>query len=221
MSKVTVGIYLPCGVNVSPQPFFADGYESIQHAVNGMFDAVTTNCGSDQMLFVGFVNDNGIADQLEYNYLATNMFRKELYGDCVMFWGLNAEGIRDGDIYDIPDSLFATLQATLEESTSFAYNASLGMAELCRYAEENKLVEKSMLDACIMLMVNNSLGKDVEKCQMQVALGFLANMCIEVADTIGDDIDDDESIAMRDFAIAMAEQFIGHMNRIGEDNDGE
>lgn len=222
MSKVTVGIYLPCGVNVSPQPFFADGYESIQNAVDGVFDAVTTNCNSDKMLFVGFVNDNGIADELEYNYLATNMFRKELYGNCVVFWGLNADGINDGEIYDIPDTLFSAVQELLEQSTADAYNMSVGMAEVCNFAVENGIASKVEIRKAIDIMVNATLnGEDTISPLAQNAIMWLINEVLyEVVNFIGHT--EDESLkALRDFCFAMVAHLVQGAEFVGDTDDDE
>lgn len=157
MSTLTSALLLPSGANVEPQPILIEDYKSIQELVGGNFDAVTTNCGGiNNMLFVGYINDEGAVNGMEYNYLATNLFRREMYGDMVLVWGLNENHEYDGRNHDIPSEIYETLTETLTESTATAYNMSVGMASLCDFAIENGIIQQDILEDALMDMYTES-----------------------------------------------------------------
>ena len=139
MSKLTVGMFLPRGTQVEPEPIFIEDYKSIQQAVGGVFDVVVTDLGKDDVSIVGYVHDEGLILDLELNYLATNLFQKELRGDCVIVWGLSPNGEYDGDNYDIPEWITEFIMKDLVISSAGAYNMAGLLADVCKYAVANEL----------------------------------------------------------------------------------
>lgn len=175
MSKLVSGVYLPSGTNVSPQETFVSDTESISELVGGTFDVIYTTCGNiPNLLFVGFVNDEGAINGSEYNYLATNLFKREVYGDVVIVWGLNADNKADGDIYDIPSDVLETLTENLEESTSVAYNLAAGMAGMCNYAIDNGIAnEEEVMYHTLKINVDAQNGGAKESESRQFFLSML------------------------------------------------
>lgn len=139
MSKLTVGMFLPKGTQVEPEPIFIEDYKSIQQAVGGHFDVVVTDLGKEGVAIVGYVHDEGLILDLELNYLATNLFQKELRGDCVIVWGLSPNGEYDGDNYDIPEWITDFIMKDLVISTAGNYNLAAMLGDVCKYAIANKL----------------------------------------------------------------------------------
>lgn len=139
MSKLTVGMFLPKGTQVEPEPIFIEDYKSIQQAIGGHFDVVVTNLGKDDVSIVGYVHDEGLILDLELNYLATNLFQRELRGDCVIVWGLSPNGEYDGDNYDIPEWITEFIMRDLVVSSAGAYNMSTLLADVCKYAVAEKI----------------------------------------------------------------------------------
>ena len=90
--------------------------------------------GERRGVLVGYVHDEGLLLGQEMNFLATNLFKKNLVGDCVVLWGTSPNGEYDGDDYDMPDFMVEYIQSELVQSTSEAYNQSVMMAEAARYA---------------------------------------------------------------------------------------
>ena len=142
MSKLTVGMFLPRGTMVEPEPIFIEDYKSIQQAIGGHFDVVVTDLGKDNVSIVGYVHDEGLLMDLELNYLATNLFKRELRGDCVILWGLSPNGEYDGDNYDIPEWITKFIMQDLVVSSAGAYNMSSLLADVCKYAVGNELITK-------------------------------------------------------------------------------
>ena len=135
--SIKIGMFLPCGSGVEPEPIFIEDYNSIQNAIGGHFDVVRTDVQDDgerRGVLVGYVHDEGLLLGQEMNFLATNLFKKNLVGDCVVLWGTSPNGEYDGDDYDMPDFMVEYIQSELVQSTSEAYNQSVMMAEAARYA---------------------------------------------------------------------------------------
>lgn len=134
--SIKVGMFLPSGDNVEPEPFFFQNYEDLQNAVGGHFDVVRTDLGRKDVALLGYVNDIGLLTGLEYNYLATALFKQNLVGNVVVTWGLSPNGEYDGDDYDIPEAMVEFIQTELVSQTANAYNLSVMSSLACQMAIE-------------------------------------------------------------------------------------
>jgi len=137
MSTITAGWMLPAGTNVVPEPILVQGYEDLSETVGGWIDCVSTTMNHDDVKIVGYVNDEGIILDLEFNYLATALFRQPLYGNCVVLWGLNEDGIEDGENYDVPEYVGQFINTTLANATAESYNMATMISLACDYAVEH------------------------------------------------------------------------------------
>lgn len=141
--SIKVGMFLPTGDNVEPEPFFFQNYEDLQNAVGGHFDVVRTDLGRKDVALLGYVNDIGLLTGLEYNYLATALFKQNLVGNVVVTWGLSPNGEYDGDDYDIPEAMVEFIQTELVSQTANAYNLSVMSSLACQMAIECGLCTES------------------------------------------------------------------------------
>lgn len=141
--SIKVGMFLPTGDNVEPEPFFFQNYEDLQNAVGGHFDVVRTDLGRKDVALLGYVNDIGLLADLEYNYLATALFKQNLVGNVVVTWGLSPNGEYDGDDYDIPEEMVEFIQTELVSQTANAYNLSVMSSLACQMAIECGLCTES------------------------------------------------------------------------------
>lgn len=133
---LTAGMFIPSGVRVNPEPCFIDGVDDIQTHVGGMFDVVTTTMGMDnnECVLVGYVNDTGLVDKLPLNYLATALFSREIHGEVVVVWGLDAEGNYDGDNHDLPENIQEFMMTELVRFTAENYNEAVFIKQVCAIA---------------------------------------------------------------------------------------
>lgn len=134
MSTMVSAVFLPAGVGVQPEPMLVTDYTDLQQAVGGLFDVVSTDMNTEGVSIVGYINDEGIMLGLEMNYLASNLFKRELYGNCVIVWGLNDEGVYDGDNHDVPGAVYEFLTKDLLVDTAQSYNLAALMAAACEFA---------------------------------------------------------------------------------------
>lgn len=157
--KFISGVYLPKGINVEPEETIVSDAESIQRLVGGNFEVITTTCGDiPNTLIVGFINEVGAIVGMEYNYLATNLFKREIHGDCVIVWGLNEDNEMDGDIYDVPSDVVKVLSSDLAESSAVAYNMAVGMAGLCNYAVEKGFATEEEVNTHTLNLATDALN---------------------------------------------------------------
>jgi hypothetical protein len=126
-----------------------EGHTDIQKLVGGHFDCVSTNVGREDVAFVGYVHDEGLLIGLEYNYLASALFGRDLVGDCVLLWGLSPDGEYDGDNYDMPSEMVDSITGELLEGVAIAYNTSVIVAAIIELAIDAGLTTKSEADVVI------------------------------------------------------------------------
>lgn len=137
------GMFLPAGTNVVPEPCIVGDHNDIQEKVGGIFDAVTNAYGDDnQAVFVGYVNDTGLVDGMPLNYLATALFNRELHGDCVVVWGLDSDGVYDGENHDLPQQACEFISGQLLLWTAEQYNEAVLVSVLLREAVERGFATK-------------------------------------------------------------------------------
>jgi hypothetical protein len=182
MSKLTVGLFLPKGAQVEPEPIFIEDYKSIQQAIGGAFDVVVTDLGKEDVSIVGYVHDEGLLLDLELNYLATNLFQRELRGDCVIVWGLSPNGEYDGDNHDIPEWITDFIMKDLVVSTAGNYNMASILSDVCKYAISCKLASidevVKIADALHTSAVNKTVDYEAEK-KLSVILQKVADFTDE------------------------------------------
>jgi hypothetical protein len=131
-ANIVNAILLPAGPNVEPYEVLIDDYKSIQTIIGGPFDCVRTDMGQpEKVALVGYVHDEGLLLNLDFNFLATALFKREIRGDIVVTWGLSDNGYYDGDNHDMPPFILKFLQETLLEETALAYNMSVMMESAC------------------------------------------------------------------------------------------
>lgn len=159
------GVFLPAGVGVEPEPVFVDSnnYESIQQHIGGLLDVVrlpipAEDGGTGTLL--GYVHDEGLILDLEYNYLATALFKQELRGGCVVVWGNNPfTGAYDGEIYDLPSELYSQLFQKLVEFTASVYNEAIIMEAAFQYAVQVGVITDSQYDELVQAMAVSTMHK--------------------------------------------------------------
>jgi hypothetical protein len=174
------GLFLPTGAGVTPEPCFVDGYEDIQAQVGGLFDVVVTSLGDgDRVAFVGHVHDEGLLLGLEMNYLATALFQREIRGGCVVLWGLNEDGVYDGDNYDIPEEMSRFLCEELVGFAADTYNQAVVLDIAMQMVVKANIATQEEVDAikfdlyrfATLHMVEELVAKERELRSMLVQLG--------------------------------------------------
>lgn len=133
-------IYFPTGAHVKPEEIIIDGYQSIQHYTEGVFDAVRQDLPNGKGTVVGYVNDEGLITGMDYNYLASALFQRNLFGPCVVTWGTSPNGEYDGDDYDMPEWFLSFVNGFFLSGVADAYNEAIAMTLIYGIAEDYNVI---------------------------------------------------------------------------------
>lgn len=106
----TYGILLPCD-DTEPLPISVGNHEHIRTLVGNVFDCVTRTIDPEDMgaegtafTVCGYIDDEGLINELPVNVMASIVFGRELYGPVVVVSGTNpTSGEYDGENYDVPN----------------------------------------------------------------------------------------------------------------------
>jgi hypothetical protein len=156
-TETVAGWYLPAGTEVSPVPvlvptlvaklaeMIGGGCQYVEAVNGGMLNLDT----GEADLLVGFIDEDGISNKQQINYLATVLFQREDYllGDCYVVSTTNPDsGEYDGEAYDIPDELTNVMLRTLELETANQYNWLVMMYSATRVAMERGVLTQDDFD---------------------------------------------------------------------------
>ena len=143
-------VLFPTGNGTYPDPMFIGDYTDIQSAVGGLFTTVTYNAelaNGDKMVLVGYLPDEIYERNHEtINWYASALFQQELYGPCVVAWGLSPNGFYDGDIYDMPDDISAFLFGPFTQKVVEAYTQAGMMGAMFNNAVKDGVITEDELD---------------------------------------------------------------------------
>jgi len=204
MSKMIAGWHLPAGINVEAKPVLvpADDWRAVAQLIGGgcqYIDCIRVGAYNtdteEAYTLVGYVDDDGIANEQDINFLATVMFQRTdfIVGDCYVFNGNNpATGEYDGECYDIPDTVTETALEEITAETANQYNNMIMLYSAAQVAIERGVLEyQDFVD-----MEKPEQQTDMIRFLLQYA-GTVANS-METADDDLDDIIDNELKAMLD-----------------------
>lgn len=177
-------VLFPAGNGSFPDPIFIDDYKDIQAAIGGeVFTTVSVETDADgqPISLVGFIPDD-IYERSEntINWYASALFGQELYGPCVVAWGLSPNGYRDGDIYDMPDGLSQYLFGAFTEKVLEAYTEATVMGAMFRGAVSAGVLSEEELDELmdfVEAMSDNDTSDytDEERIEMMLLLNRVEN----------------------------------------------
>lgn len=131
------GIFFPAGTVEGADPIFYDGYMDIQDAVGGLFTTVENEqvIKGTHIALTGFVPDE-VYERNEdtMNWFASALFGHELHGPCLVAWHLSPNGVKDGDVYDMPDYMTTFLLRDFVNGVVSAYGEATAVAGLIHLA---------------------------------------------------------------------------------------
>jgi hypothetical protein len=201
MENLVSGMLLPCGSGVMPEPVIVNGLDSLNMMVGGTIDAVTTTLDSDTAVLVGYINDEGLFLDMEFNYIASALFNRSIVGNCVVVWGLNSNGVYDGENYDLPSAIVKFLNEELMQVVAKGYGTATILGAFCEVAEGLGLATYEDINYhSEQLMLSAQFGtKDAEH---DAHIDYFINMIKAVMAEAGDAELDDELSSWADIVLA-------------------
>lgn len=140
---ITNALILPAGAGVKPEEIFLDEV-TMNDTICSIVGCDATNLGfytegDDEVCFHGFVNRQPAYEELAYNYLATALLNRPVYGDAVITWALDDDGVTE-DPVDIPSPVVEYINGPFLSHVAETYNVSVAMSILFEMAIEHKVV---------------------------------------------------------------------------------
>ena len=194
-SGVSAGWHLPAGDNVQPQPVLVPhsvkklvaligGGCKYLEAVNGG----TINMDTGEVTYlIGFVDEDGFANQQIPNYLAMALFNNDqiIVGDCYVVAAVNPETLQaDGEPHDIPDEITEHCLPNVVEVAAANYNWVVKM-----YSAAQVAIERGLLTRDDLVTINDD--QDIEAAENIVRmLEEYADVVVTSMETPFDDLDD-------------------------------
>lgn len=142
-------ILLPQGNGKFPDPILVDDYDDIQREVGGLFTCVGWDgeVSGTRINVVGFLPDEVTERSHDtINWYASALFEQELYGPCVLAWGLSPNGESDGDIYDMPDMFSEFIFGSFTEAVVRAFCTANVMGKMFEAAVTEGVITHDELD---------------------------------------------------------------------------
>lgn len=142
-------VLLPAGNGKYPDPILVDDYEDIQREVGGTFTtvALTGSLKDSPINLIGFAPDS-VPEPTEndMNWYASALFGQQVWGPCVVAWGLSPNGNNDGDIYDMPDFVSEYIFGEFTQFVIRAYGEAHMMGNMFREAVAAGIITETDLD---------------------------------------------------------------------------
>lgn len=211
-SRIISAVLLPAD-ETEPIPVPVTDHKSINQLVGGWFDAIQCEFTSDMFLAgtdnvesftaVGYVHDEGLILGMPMNKLATLMFKRAIYGPCVVLSGTSPDGINDGDNYEPPtwftsrvfDGSLATAVHELDEEAQM-------LADAFRHAIADGLISDRTAKVMVVAMENPEMLDAENHAKLLEALEMIAmyhygrvNNLIPKFDASSDEYKDFENMA--------------------------
>jgi hypothetical protein len=127
---------------------------------------------------------------LDFNYIASALFGRQILGDCVIVWGLNENGVYDGKNHDLPMAIANFVMTELMQVVAKGYGTATLLSSFCEIAVEVGLAkEEEVAYHSEQLMLSAQMGRYGE--EHDAHIDYFINMVREVLNH-GPEVDRDE-----------------------------
>lgn len=154
MSAV-IGCVLPAGVGGQIKRVIIEDLNDLQKLVGGYIEPVTAQFAEDFYVTM-LVNEEGIQQDLEMNWIASALFMREIVGDVVLVRAQDDNGVLADDFLDLPTEFIGWLEERHMPKVANAYNQTLMVSAMFRLAVQENLipedeVEQFFIDTMVYL----------------------------------------------------------------------
>jgi len=136
MSAV-IGCVLPAGVGGQIKRVIIEDLNDLQKLVGGYIEPVTAQFAEDFFVTM-LVNEEGIQQNLEMNWIASALFMREIVGDVVLVRAQDDNGVLADDFLDLPTEFIGWLEERHMPKVANAYNQTLMVSAMFRLGGTRK-----------------------------------------------------------------------------------
>jgi len=160
MSAV-IGCVLPAGVGGQIKRVIIEDLNDLQKLVGGYIEPVTAQFAEDFFVTM-LVNEEGIQQDLEMNWIASALFMREIVGDVVLVRAQDDNGVLADDFLDLPTEFIGWLEERHMPKVANAYNQTLMVSAMFRLAVQENLIPEDEVEQFFIDTMAYLEGGDIE-----------------------------------------------------------
>jgi hypothetical protein len=160
MSAV-IGCVLPAGVGGQIKRVIIEDLNDLQKLVGGYIEPVTAQFAEDFFVTM-LVNEEGIQQDLEMNWIASALFMREIVGDVVLVRAQDDNGVLADDFLDLPTEFIGWLEERHMPKVANAYNQTLMVSAMFRLAVQENLIREDEVEQFFIDTMVYLEGGDIE-----------------------------------------------------------
>jgi len=160
MSAV-IGCVLPAGVGGQIKRVIIEDLNDLQKLVGGYIEPVTAQFAEDFFVTM-LVNEEGIQQNLEMNWIASALFMREIVGDVVLVRAQDDNGVLADDFLDLPTEFIGWLEERHMPKVANAYNQTLMVSAMFRLAVQENLIPEDEVEQFFIDTMVYLEGGDIE-----------------------------------------------------------
>lgn len=193
MSAV-IGCVLPAGVGGQIKRVIIEDLNDLQKLVGGYIEPVTAQFAEDFFVTM-LVNEEGIQQNLEMNWIASALFMREIVGDVVLVRAQDDNGVLADDFLDLPTEFIGWLEERHMPKVANAYNQTLMVSAMFRLAVQENLipedeVEQFFIDTMVYLE-GGEIAPELQKKTTEFIDKVIALVEEKVTANLGDKLADE------------------------------
>jgi hypothetical protein len=193
MSAV-IGCVLPAGVGGQIKRVIIEDLNDLQKLVGGYIEPVTAQFAEDFFVTM-LVNEEGIQQDLEMNWIASALFMREIVGDVVLVRAQDDNGVLADDFLDLPTEFIGWLEERHMPKVANAYNQTLMVSAMFRLAVQENLipedeVEQFFIDTMVYLE-GGEIAPELQKKTTEFIDKVIALVEEKVTANLGDKLADE------------------------------
>ena len=171
MSAV-IGCVLPAGVGGQIKRVIIEDLNDLQKLVGGYIEPVTAQFAEDFFVTM-LVNEEGIQQNLEMNWIASALFMREIVGDVVLVRAQDDNGVLADDFLDLPTEFIGWLEERHMPKVANAYNQTLMVSAMFRLAVQENLIPEDEVEQFFIDTMVYLEGGDIEPEQHKKTTEFI------------------------------------------------
>jgi len=194
MSAV-IGCVLPAGVGGAIRRVIIEDLEDLQKLVGGYIEPLTAQASEDFFITM-LVNENGRAEDLEMNWVASALFKREIVGDVVL---VRAQADNNEEFMDLPTDFISWLEERHMPRVADAYNQTMMVSALFKFAVTENLIAEEEVEKFLASTMVFLEGGEITEEEQKLTTEFIDRVISVVEERVSDGMGDELAEEIYDF----------------------
>jgi hypothetical protein len=194
MSAV-IGCVLPAGVGGAIRRVIIEDLEDLQKLVGGYIEPLTAQASEDFFITM-LVNENGRAEDLEMNWVASALFKREIVGDVVL---VRAQADNNEEFMDLPTDFISWLEERHMPRVADAYNQTMMVSALFKFAVTENLIDEEEVEKFLASTMVFLEGGEITEEEQKLTTEFIDRVISVVDERVSNGMGDKLAEEIYDF----------------------